>query len=72
MKIHEMLYYGLTLLVLLLAMTSQSPLAGSAAMRAVHAPVQERTSSVTLLNPALFHRLNGVLERALITGDTNR
>lgn len=28
-----------------------------------------RTSTVTLLNPALFHRLNTVLEHGLLQGD---
>lgn len=32
-------------------------------------PAHSQTSTVTVLNPALFHRLNTILEHGLIQGD---
>ncbi len=32
-------------------------------------PVHNKTSTVTVLNPALFHRLNTILEHGLIQGE---
>lgn len=33
------------------------------------APAHNKTSTVTVLNPALFHRLNTILENGLIQGE---
>ncbi len=69
MKNSSLLLSCLAILTVLLALSGQTGAPAPEPYRKPPLPVLERTSTVTVLNPALIRRLNAVLERALIQGE---
>lgn len=57
---------GLMLLAMVLVFFTQSGHPQPSGKYHPHRPAGSHTSTVSILNPALFHRLNAVLEHGLI------
>lgn len=69
MKMNGYWLSGLMLVMILmffLSRTGETPLSGKYHPKD---PIQNQTDTITVLNPALFHRLNTILEHGLIQGD---
>lgn len=69
MKNSSLLLPCLAILTVLLALSARTGIPEPEPPQKLPPPTLERTSTVTVLNPALIRRLNAVLERALIQGE---
>lgn len=69
MKLRRLYLPALLLAAILLIAFNQSGPPVSAGKYHPASPGRSHTRTVTVLNPALFHRLNTILEHGLIQGD---
>lgn len=69
MKKNGILLSGLMVILALLIYSSQAAHPELTGKYHPKVPARSQTSTVTVLNPALLHRLNMILEHGLIQGD---